>query len=135
MITIKELIKKEVMEEIFQDFLADAGESFDNILALEINGETESYKFSEEYGFYLCERYAYDYVNFQQITSLLNEKYNELEKFSNKMLNITMSPIEFTIDDFANDSIFKEVSQLKNAILERDGKYITFKTIRLGDLS
>jgi hypothetical protein len=132
--TIQEIIKKEVMEEVFQDFLADAGESFDNILALEINGGIESYKFAEEYGFYLCEKYAYDYVNFQQITSLLNEKYNELEKFSNKILNITMSPIEFTMDDFANDSIFKEVSQLKNAIIERDGKYITFKTINLGDL-
>lgn len=135
---IENIIKNHIVGEIFSEFPTDLDntEAFDFFLQADID-DTDfvgDSPLSAEWGFETCEQY--DYEDIKALRGLMQSQLEDLFKLQDTI----HQECTLRISIFKSDMDGGEFSELKNkptANINRNGtndEYVTFKTLRLGDM-
>jgi len=135
--SIQEIIKNHILEEIFNEFPNNEGQhAFDFFLRSDVNcaefvGESP---LGTEWGFTVCEQYSYD--NIRALRGLMQSQLDDLLRLQdtiNQKCTLRISIFKSDMDD----EDFQELKNKPTANINRSGtndEYITFRTLRLGDV-
>jgi hypothetical protein len=138
---IKEIIKKHIMEDVFQNgypSMVMGQNSFDFILTYEINDMVLPIPNIEELdklGFEVSCIHEFD--SLIDIQGLLESKYNNQLKLQDEIYSSCTKWLQINKTEFVNVDDFEYYKIQPNGVCNRDDtedEYVTFKTINLGDL-
>jgi hypothetical protein len=139
--TIQEIIKRYILEDIFQNGYPQSikgQDTFDFILNYEVDDMFLAVSEIEELvnlGFEVTDINMLDSI--RDIKNLMESKYHDLITLQKDILFNCTQSLQINRFDEMSDEDFNYLRNREDSVISRDGtvdEFITFKTINLGDL-
>jgi len=136
--TIENIIKNHIVGEIFSEFPTDLDntEAFDFFLNADVDNTSfvGDSPLGTEWSYEVCEQYGYEEI--KALRGLMQSQLDDLLKLQdtiNQKCTLRISIFKRDMDD----EEFQELKNKPTANINRNGtndEYITFRTLRLGDV-